>query len=92
MRARSQVVILLGLTLAVPGAGAAAQTRVAEPDKALILFESTRDGNSEIYVMRADGTAQRRLTDNPAAEHHPEWSPDGSMIAFESDRDGNWEI
>jgi TolB protein len=32
------------------------------PDGAWIAFNSTRDGNSDIYAMRADGTGLRRLT------------------------------
>lgn len=40
----------------------------------------------EIYVMRADGTARRRLTRNAAAEYNPDWSPSGTKIAF--DRSG----
>ena len=32
---------------------------VFSPDGQKIAFTSTRDGNSEIYVMNADGTARR---------------------------------
>ena len=53
-----------------------------------IAFTSTRDGNSEIYVMNADGTNQTRLTNNSDQDHSPDWSPDGSRIAFRSIRDG----
>ena len=57
-----------------------------------IAFESRRDGNAEIYVMNADGSAQTRLTDDPATDAVPALSPDGSKIAFMSVRDGNQEI
>jgi TolB protein len=60
-----------------------------------IAFTSDHpDGNSEIWVMDADGTGQRRLTVGPgwANNEWPDWSPDGSKIAFHSDRDGNREI
>jgi dipeptidyl aminopeptidase/acylaminoacyl peptidase len=42
--------------------------------------------NGEIYVMRADGSEPRRLTDNPAPDSSPDWSPDGQRIAFASGR------
>jgi TolB protein len=52
----------------------------------MIAFHSGRDGNFEIYVMRADGTNPTRLTDNPAEDILPAWSPDGTKIAFQSRR------
>lgn len=57
-----------------------------------IAFVSDRDGNSEIYVMNADGSNQTRLTHNQAYDTNPTWSPDGRRIAFVSNRDGNEEI
>ena len=54
------------------------------PDSKSIAFVSDRDGNPEIYVMRADGEKPRRLTFNDAADHSPVWSPDGKRIAFVS--------
>jgi dipeptidyl aminopeptidase/acylaminoacyl peptidase len=57
-----------------------------------ISFDSTRDGNTEIYVMNADGSQPTRLTDNPAIDRDAAFSPDGRRIAFVSDRDGNSEV
>lgn len=58
------------------------------PDGERIAFYSERDGNSEIYVMNADGTGRKRLTNNFASDGYPTWSPDGTRIAFDSDRGG----
>lgn len=51
-----------------------------------IAFSSERDGNSEIYVMDADGSNQTRLTSNDVEDSFPYWSPDGSRILFQSSK------
>lgn len=45
------------------------------PDGTKIVFESSRDGNSEIYLMNTDGSQQRNLTYNSSDDHSPVWSP-----------------
>ncbi|TMM25586.1 MAG: hypothetical protein E6F95_01450 [Actinobacteria bacterium] len=50
------------------------------PDGTQIAYRSDRGDESEIWVMNADGTDQRR----PTAGLSPAWSPDGSSIAFAS--------
>jgi Tol biopolymer transport system component len=65
---------------------------VYSPDGSRILFDSTRDGNTEIYVMNADGSNQRRLTIDDGEDWGATWSPDGRQIAFNSDRTGEMEI
>ena len=58
-----------------------------------IVFESNRDGNAEIYVMNADGSNQRNVSNSPSVDDHgPVWSPDGKRILFYSGREGNWDL
>lgn len=51
-----------------------------------IVFESSRDGNSEIYVMNGDGTHQTRLTNDASSDINPSFSRDGSKIVWISSR------
>ncbi|HEY3210808.1 MAG TPA: hypothetical protein VGL18_13655 [Actinomycetota bacterium] len=63
------------------------------PDGTRIAFMSQEPGASgndpdyNIYVMNADGTGIRRLTETPGSDGFPSWSLDGSKIAFSSTRD-----
>src|SRR5215208_4025827 len=63
-----------------------------------IVFQSTRDGDFEIYSMGPKGELgkrgkkARKLTTNNAADFAPAWLPDGKRIPIASGRDGNNEI
>jgi TolB protein len=81
------LILVIGFSVGLPSLEA-----LHAADKGLIAFYSDRDGNSEIYTMKPDGTEVRRLTFNNAEDRCPSWSPDGKKIAFLSDRDGNKEI
>ena len=57
-----------------------------------IVFVSDRFGNSDIWVMNADGSGETALTANDGQNNWPAWSPDGARIAFTSDRAGSEDI
>ncbi len=47
-----------------------------------IVFDSSRDGNFEIYTMDSAGGDQTRLTDYEDSDFSPVWSPNGQQIVF----------
>ena len=49
-------------------------------------------GNTEIYVMDADGRNNRRLTSTPQHESGLSWIKDGSKLAFVSNDDGSSQV
>ena len=66
---------------------------VWSPDGQRLAFASSRDGNTEVYVMDADGTNPTNLTQNADTDGwNLVWSPDGQRLAFTSERDGNTEV
>ena len=53
------------------------------PDGRKIAFVGMADdGNTDVYVVGADGLGQQRLTRHPKVDGNPAWSPDGRKIAF----------
>jgi Tol biopolymer transport system component len=59
------------------------------PDGSRIVYASTQSGNSEIWVMNADGTHPKQLTFNVGGNgragpdaNFPSLSPDGTKIVF----------
>ena len=52
-----------------------------------IVFRSGRNGNLDLYLMNADGSSVRRLTNDSANDLFPVFSPTANQIAFASNRD-----
>lgn len=52
------------------------------PDGQYLAFASNRDGDYQIYVMRADGSAVHLVARSTGRGTAPKWSPDGRAIYF----------
>ena len=61
---------------------------VWSPDGTKIAFISNRDYLFSLYVMNADGSNARLVTDKVMDPGEPAWSPDGGKIAFSAGRRG----
>ena len=83
-----------GLTALFDVAGAFDSAPAWSPDGSRIAFQSTADvaggnpeGDSEIWVMDADGSDPVQLTFNALHDEGPAWSPDGTMFVYTSGAD-----
>jgi Tol biopolymer transport system component len=76
-----RIVPLLFLVSLTLGLGTNASATTPGPN-GRIVFGSTRDGNSELYSVNANGSALRRLTWTPGIEQFPSVSSDG-RVAYE---------
>ncbi|TDD63631.1 hypothetical protein E1298_43540, partial [Actinomadura rubrisoli] len=63
---------------------------VRSPDGTRIAFTRRIDGRSEAWVMNADGSGQRKVTD--IAGGRLTWSPDSTRLAYMGEKDGGAQI
>jgi TolB protein len=61
------------------------------PDQELV-YCSTKDMNSDLYLISPVDPKPERLTTNPESDCFPEWSPNGDYIAFASEIHNKYEI
>ena len=62
------------------------------PDGIQIAFASSKEGNLDIWVVKAVGGAPRQLTTEQSLETRPSWSRDGKWIYFASDRGRGFQV
>jgi Tol biopolymer transport system component len=62
------------------------------PDGKALVFDSIKEGSSDLYLISVEGGAPRQLTSDPKTEADPSWSRDGKWIYYWSDRGGDTEV
>lgn len=73
-----------------------AEPEAAHPDWSpvgdQIVYQSPVSGSWDLYLINADGSGQRQLTNSAASEGLPAWSPDGQWLSYLSDEGGKWGV
>jgi Tol biopolymer transport system component len=62
------------------------------PDGSMIAFASSRAGDRQLFVMNADGSDIRQVTDLNNMGGRSTWSPDGTRLAFYRGPAGDHDI
>ncbi len=65
------------------------------PDGEFVVYDApqTASGSArDIFIVRADGSDDRRLVDHSANDADPVWTPDGGRVLFASDRSGSMDV
>jgi Tol biopolymer transport system component len=62
------------------------------PDGKKIVYAAHRDGDWEIFMMRANGSHKRQITDNSVEDIEPSYSPNGKRIVFSRKLPDSYEV
>jgi dipeptidyl aminopeptidase/acylaminoacyl peptidase len=71
---------------------------VLSPDGQWVLFGLGKEdydqdkSETDLWIMRSDGSDRRQLTTAKGTESSPAWSPDGTKVAFSARRDAESQI
>jgi Tol biopolymer transport system component/DNA-binding winged helix-turn-helix (wHTH) protein len=57
-----------------------------------LVYSSTASGNTDIWIMKPDGTEQRQLTVNAGVNGSPAVTSDNRYIVFVSNRTGSFQV
>jgi Tol biopolymer transport system component len=90
--------LLTGESRVLTSGGGACRPRFSPDGRELVYVSSSADGKGDIWLMKADGTGQERLTELPETyDYFPAWSPDAKYAVFASGtkhypHEGTWSL
>ena len=73
--------LITGACTPVTSADQGAEAPAWSPDGRYLAFTSSRAGDPDLYLMRADGTGQTRLTHAKGSDWLPRWIPPARRVA-----------
>lgn len=90
---RRKIALLAAAALAAPGCGSGAPEpcALAAPGAQWLAFSSKRNGNHDVFALRADGTCLTQVTSDRGDDLFASWSPAGT-IAYASARSGRLQV
>src|SRR5215471_5431948 len=73
--ASAQVALAAGPILQVTQDGTSSVRPAWSPDGSKLAFQTSQDNTYRVFVMNADGSDRKQITQGPSDDRHPAWSP-----------------
>lgn len=90
--ASAHVALAAGPILQVTADGTSSVRPSWSPDGTQIAFQTSRDNKYRVYVMAADGSDRKLVSQGSVDDRHPNWSPDGKQLAVDTGTELKREI
>ncbi len=68
------------------------QVMDVSPDGRELVLQTSFRTQEDLYLIAADGTGLRNLTNDRPRDRAPQWSSDGRQVLFYADRAGDYEL
>jgi TolB protein len=65
---------------------------VVSPDGKTVVFQSLKNGQSDIWTINSAGRNLVQVTSHPTNDIHPSWLPDSKTLVFSSNRLGSYVL